>query len=139
MLKAIAGQVLELHQGDITLEVADAIVNAANSHLAGGGGVDGAIHRRGGPTIMAETDLKYPDGCPTGSAVISGGRKAQSPLRGACRGTGLAGRAAGRGRIAGRGLSPFAGIGHQARLPFDRDARPEHRRVLAIPWTWRPA
>ena len=65
-------QTLELHQGDITLEKVDAIVNAANSRLAGGGGVDGAIHRRGGPTIMAETDAKFPHGCPTGSAVISG-------------------------------------------------------------------
>jgi O-acetyl-ADP-ribose deacetylase (regulator of RNase III) len=62
---------LELHQGDITLQQVDAIVNAANSRLAGGGGVDGAIHRRGGPGIMAETDAKYPEGCPTGSAVIS--------------------------------------------------------------------
>lgn len=68
----IDGQTLELHQGDITLQQVDAIVNAANSHLAGGGGVDGAIHRRGGPGIMAETDAKYPHGCPTGSAVISG-------------------------------------------------------------------
>ena len=67
----INGQTLELRQGDITLEEVDAIVNAANSSLAGGGGVDGAIHRRGGPTIMAETDAKYPNGCPTGSAVIS--------------------------------------------------------------------
>ncbi len=71
MQTTISGQILELHQGDITLEEADAIVNAANSHLAGGGGVDGAIHRRGGPAIMAETDAKYPGGCPTGSAVIS--------------------------------------------------------------------
>ncbi len=63
---------LELHQGDITDQHVDAIVNAANSQLAGGGGVDGAIHRRGGPAIMAETGAKYPDGCPTGSAVISG-------------------------------------------------------------------
>ncbi len=68
----IDGQTLELVQGDITLQEVDAIVNAANSRLAGGGGVDGAIHRRGGPGIMAETDQKYPDGCPTGSAVISG-------------------------------------------------------------------
>ena len=68
----INGQSVELHQGDITLEQVDAIVNAANSRLAGGGGVDGAIHRRGGPSIMAETDEKYPDGCPTGSAVITG-------------------------------------------------------------------
>jgi O-acetyl-ADP-ribose deacetylase (regulator of RNase III) len=66
-------QMLELHRGDITLQEVDAIVNAANSRLAGGGGVDGAIHRRGGPDVMAETDRKYPDGCPTGSAVISGG------------------------------------------------------------------
>jgi O-acetyl-ADP-ribose deacetylase (regulator of RNase III) len=69
----IGGATIELHQGDITLEEVDAIVNAANSHLAGGSGVDGAIHRRGGPAIMAETDDKYPDGCPTGSAVISTG------------------------------------------------------------------
>ncbi len=64
---------LELVQGDITLQEVDAIVNAANSRLAGGGGVDGAIHRRGGAAIMDETDAKYADGCPTGSAVISGG------------------------------------------------------------------
>ena len=63
---------LELVIGDITDQEVDAIVNAANSRLAGGGGVDGAIHRRGGRDIMAETDRKYPDGCPTGSAVISG-------------------------------------------------------------------
>lgn len=68
----INGQTLELRQGDITDQEVDAVVNAANSRLAGGGGVDGAIHRRGGPTIMAETQRRYPDGCPTGSAVISG-------------------------------------------------------------------
>jgi len=72
MRTTINGQTLELHQGDITLEEVDAIVNAANRQLAGGGGVDGAIHRRGGPEIMRETDAKYPTGCPTGSAVISG-------------------------------------------------------------------
>jgi O-acetyl-ADP-ribose deacetylase (regulator of RNase III) len=71
----INDQTIELHQGDITLEEVDAIVNAANSHLAGGGGVDGAIHRRGGPAIMEETDRRYPEGCPTGSAVISGAGK----------------------------------------------------------------
>ncbi len=63
--------VIELVQGDITRQEVDAIVNAANSRLAGGGGVDGAIHRRGGPTIMRETAERYPDGCPTGSAVIT--------------------------------------------------------------------
>ncbi|HID76604.1 MAG TPA: O-acetyl-ADP-ribose deacetylase [Planctomycetaceae bacterium] len=68
----VNGQTLELAQGDITAQKVDAIVNAANSRLAGGGGVDGAIHRRGGPEIMAETKRKYPDGCPTGSAVLSG-------------------------------------------------------------------
>jgi O-acetyl-ADP-ribose deacetylase (regulator of RNase III) len=71
MRRLISNQILELHQGDIAREEADAIVNAANSQLAGGGGVDGAIHDRGGPTIMAETDARYPEGCPTGSAVIS--------------------------------------------------------------------
>jgi O-acetyl-ADP-ribose deacetylase (regulator of RNase III) len=63
---------IELVQGDITQQHVDAIVNAANSQLAGGGGVDGAIHRAGGPEIMQETTEKYPEGCPTGSAVASG-------------------------------------------------------------------
>ena len=75
MRAQINGQVIELHQGDITLEQVDAIVNAANCRLMGGGGVDGAIHRRGGPRIMEETDARYTDGCPTGSAVISGAGK----------------------------------------------------------------
>ena len=69
---SINGTTLELTPGDIRDQDVDAIVNAANSRLAGGGGVDGAIHRRGGPAIMDETNRRYPDGCPTGSAVISG-------------------------------------------------------------------
>jgi O-acetyl-ADP-ribose deacetylase (regulator of RNase III) len=62
---------IELAQGDITLQEVDCVVNAANSRLAGGGGVDGAIHRRGGPSIMEETRRRYPNGCPTGSAVTT--------------------------------------------------------------------
>jgi O-acetyl-ADP-ribose deacetylase (regulator of RNase III) len=68
----IRSAAIELVQGDITREEVDCIVNAANSRLAGGGGVDGAIHRRGGSAIMAETAAKYPEGCETGSAVITG-------------------------------------------------------------------
>jgi len=63
---------LEIAQGDITQQDTEAIGNAANSALAGGGGVDGAIHRAGGPSIMSELRTKY-KGCPTGSAVITGG------------------------------------------------------------------
>lgn len=64
---------LSLVMGDITAEATEAIVNAANSRLVGGGGVDGAIHRAGGPRIMEE--CRKIGGCPIGSAVITtGGR-----------------------------------------------------------------
>lgn len=63
---------LELLQGDITLQQVDAIVNAANSRLAGGGGVDGAIHRAAGPAVKQETQQRYPLGCPAGDAVVTG-------------------------------------------------------------------
>jgi O-acetyl-ADP-ribose deacetylase (regulator of RNase III) len=73
MMKATVHQsTLEVVQGDITQQETEAIGNAANSALAGGGGVDGAIHRAGGPAIMSELRAKY-KGCPTGSAVITGG------------------------------------------------------------------
>jgi O-acetyl-ADP-ribose deacetylase (regulator of RNase III) len=72
MKTTIFQSTLEIAQGDITREETEAIGNAANSALAGGGGVDGAIHRAGGPSIMAELRSKY-KGCPTGSAVITGG------------------------------------------------------------------
>ncbi len=72
MKVSIGTSILEIVQGDITQQDTTAIGNAANSALAGGGGVDGAIHRAGGPSLMAELKAKY-RGCPTGSAVITAG------------------------------------------------------------------
>src|SRR5438093_8306812 len=68
----VSGRTLAVLRGDITRIPADAIVNAANSALAGVGGVDGAIHRAGGPSIMAELRARHGrQGCPTGSAVVT--------------------------------------------------------------------
>jgi O-acetyl-ADP-ribose deacetylase (regulator of RNase III) len=77
MTLEISGVTLRLVQGDITDEAVDAVVNAANSSLMGGGGVDGAIHWRGGPAILdackAVRRDQYPDGLPTGQAVVTTG------------------------------------------------------------------
>lgn len=70
---AVGSRMLGLIKGDITVIPVDVIVNAANESLAGGGGVDGAIHRAGGPQIMADLEHRYGKRrrCPSGSAVVS--------------------------------------------------------------------
>ncbi|CAN5824818.1 O-acetyl-ADP-ribose deacetylase [soil metagenome] len=59
---------VEVVRGDITTQQVDAVVNAANHHMRGGGGVDGAIHRAGGPAVLRDCIERYPDGLDTGQA-----------------------------------------------------------------------
>lgn len=59
---------LTLVQGDITTQDVDAVVNAASTAMRGGGGVDGAIHRAGGPAVLADCEARFPHGLPTGQA-----------------------------------------------------------------------
>ena len=71
---------LTVVQGDITEQDVDAVVNAANRAMRGGGGVDGAIHRAGGPAVLEDCIARFPDGLATGRRRLDHGRRAAGPL-----------------------------------------------------------
>ena len=129
MSAMINGRKLELVLGDITAQEVDAIVNAANSALAGGGGVDGAIHRAAGPAIMEETRRRYPDGCPTGSAVISGAGNLRAKYVIHAVGPVWRGGNSGEEKQLASAYRTFFGIGRRARLPQRGSPGAQHRCV----------
>ena len=125
------GKKLRLVVGDITKIRVDAIVNAANAGLHGGGGVDGAIHRAGGPNIMRELDAIRANagGCPTGSAVstTAGSLPAQFVFHAV--GPIYQRWAASRTRAVGELLSCVSRPGGAARRPHHQLSRDQHGRV----------
>jgi O-acetyl-ADP-ribose deacetylase (regulator of RNase III) len=95
---AVGAARIELRIGDITTESVDAIGNAANEALRGGGGVDGAIHAAAGPGLLDELRRRYPNGAPTGTAVATEGHRL--PARWVIHAVGPVWRGGGRGEAA---------------------------------------
>lgn len=122
-----------LKTGDITLEDTDAIVNAANSGLLGGGGVDGAIHRAGGPAILEECERirARQGGCPTGEAVITTGGRLKAKY--VVHAVGPVWRGSERGRQGAGRSNPEDGLLRDAYLNSLSVAAENGARTIAFP------